>query len=87
MLAERFVADAGPTVVVHLHPGWLSIPAYHAHRPSGEPVKVIDIEAAAPQIVTYRRRANNPYLMQAKYHRQREPKPWLGNKILRLQFA
>ena len=38
-------------------------------------------------VVTFPRRANNPYLMQAKYHRQREPIPWLGNKILRLQFA
>ena len=38
-------------------------------------------------IVTYPRRSNNPYLMQAKYHHQRLPIPWIGNKILRLQFA
>ena len=38
-------------------------------------------------VATYPRRANNAYLMQAKYHRQREPIPRLGNKTLRLQYA
>lgn len=35
-------------------------------------------------VVAYPRRANNPYLIKANYHQQREPIPWLGNKILRL---
>ena len=38
-------------------------------------------------VVTYPRRANNPRLMKANYHRQHQPIPWLGNKMLRLQFA
>lgn len=38
-------------------------------------------------VVTYPRRANNPHLMQANYHRLRQPIPWLGNKTLRLRFA
>ena len=38
-------------------------------------------------VVTYPRRANNPRLMKANYHRQHQPTPWLGNKMLRLQFA
>ena len=38
-------------------------------------------------VVIYPRRANNPRLMEANYHRRRQPIPWLGNKILTLHFA
>ena len=38
-------------------------------------------------IVTYPRRTNNPYLLNAKYHERSEPIPWLGNKTLRVKFA
>ena len=38
-------------------------------------------------VLTFPRRANNPYLMKANYHHERQSIPWLGNKILRLQFA
>ena len=37
--------------------------------------------------VTYPRRANNPLLLAANYHKMRQPIPWLDNKMLRLKFA
>ena len=38
-------------------------------------------------VVTYPRRVNNPRLMEANYHRRRQPIAWLGNKIRTLHFA
>ena len=37
-------------------------------------------------IVTLRTRANTPYLVNAGLTKEREPIPWLGNKVLRIQF-
>ena len=38
-------------------------------------------------IVTCPRRAYNPLLMNADYHKLTQPIPWLDNKILKIQFA
>ena len=37
-------------------------------------------------IVTLRTKANTPYLVQAGFQKDREPIPWLDNKVLRIQF-
>ena len=38
-------------------------------------------------IARLRPRANMPYLTHAGYLERRQPIPWLGNKVLRLQFS
>ena len=38
-------------------------------------------------IVQYPRRAHNPLLMNAEYHKVNLPIPWLDNKSLRIEFA
>jgi len=37
--------------------------------------------------VTFPRRAHNPHLIKANYHRLEQPIPWLDNKILKIDFA
>ena len=37
--------------------------------------------------VTFPRRAHNPHLIKANYHRLEQPIPWLDNKILKINFA
>lgn len=37
-------------------------------------------------VVTLRTTARTPYLVQASFKNDREPIPWLGNKVFRIQF-